>query len=122
MFFDCVLVGFGGFLGSVCRYLLTLLPYSDRVGFPVITLAINVLGSFVIGILVGVSMRFPGVNNHLITFLRVGFCGGFTTFSTFALEMTGLLRSGRAWACFAYIVLSILLGVGAVFAGKAIVS
>ena len=122
MIFECLLVGVGGFLGSICRYLLSLLPYSEQANFPLITLGINVLGSFAIGVLLGVTIRFPGVSQHLLAFLRVGFCGGFTTFSTFALEMTGLLRSGRTMACFIYIVLSVLLGVGAVFTGKAIVS
>ena len=119
---DWLVVGLGGFLGSVCRYLLSLLPYSEKTGFPIITLAINVLGALIIGVLAGISLRFEGFNSQLITFLRVGFCGGFTTFSTFALEISNLMDASRLWSSILYIVLSILLGVAAVFAGKAIVS
>ena len=122
MLLNCVLVGLGGCLGSICRYLLSLLPYWERTGFPMVTLIINVLGSFIIGLLVGISMRFSGANSHLLTFLRIGFCGGFTTFSTFALEMSGLLSAGRIWSGISYMVLSVLLSVGAVFAGKALIS
>ena len=119
---DWILVGVGGFVGSVCRYLLTLMPYSEKANFPIITLTINVLGALVIGVLAGLSMRVQGINSQLLTFLRVGFCGGFTTFSTFALEISGLLDAGRAWASFGYIVLSLVLSVAAVFAGKALIS
>ncbi|HNW87364.1 MAG TPA: fluoride efflux transporter CrcB [Candidatus Limiplasma sp.] len=119
---DWVLVGLGGFIGSVCRYFLSLLPYSEKTGFPVITLAINVLGALLIGILAGLSMRVQGIDPRLLTFLRVGFCGGFTTFSTFALEISGLMDAGRGWAGAGYVILSLVLGVAAVFAGKALAS
>lgn len=118
----CMIIGMGGFLGTVCRYLLSLIPLTDKTGFPFITLAINVLGAFAIGILAGLSAKYTGANADLMAFLRVGVCGGFTTFSTFALEITNLFGSGRAWAGAMYVLLSLILGVAAVLAGKAITS
>ena len=115
-----IAVGMGGFLGTVLRYLLSLIPLSDKTGFPFITLAINVAGAFLIGILTGISAKYTGANAELILFLRIGICGGFTTFSTFALEITNLAGTGRHGMGFIYIALSIILGVGAVLAGKAI--
>ncbi len=116
----CLIIGMGGFLGTLCRYLLSLIPLADKTGFPIITLAINVLGAFVIGILAGLSAKYTGANADLMAFLRVGVCGGFTTFSTFALEITNLFGSGRAWAGATYILFSLILGVAAVLAGRAI--
>jgi CrcB protein len=55
-----------------------------------------------------------------MSFLRVGICGGFTTFSTFALEITNLFGTGKAWAGGLYIALSLLLGLGAVWLGKTV--
>jgi CrcB protein len=110
----------GGFIGTVLRYLLSIIPLSNKTGFPFITLAINVLGAFAIGILAGISIKYTGVRADLMAFLRVGVCGGFTTFSTFALEITNLLGQGKAWAGIMYIMLSLILGVAAVLLGKAI--
>jgi fluoride exporter len=115
-------VGMGGFLGTVLRYLLSMIPLASKSGFPYITLAINVLGALAIGILAGLSSKYTGANADLMAFLRVGICGGFTTFSTFALEITNLFGAGKAGAGAAYILLSLILGVAAVFLGKAVVA
>lgn len=115
-----LVVGLGGFLGSVCRYGLSLLPLSAKVGFPVITLLINGLGCFGIGVAVGAASRAWGADSAGVLFLRVGFMGGFTTFSTFALELNALLEGGRLAAGAAYVLLSVTLGLAALLAGKAI--
>jgi CrcB protein len=116
----CLIVGMGGFLGTVLRYLLTLIPIPNHAGFPVITLAINVLGAFLIGLFAGLSSRYAGANADLMAFLRVGICGGFTTFSAFALEIANLFGAGKTGVGIAYILLSLLLGVAAVVAGRAL--
>ena len=103
----CIIVGVGGFLGTVCRYLFTLIPISDKSGFPIITLSINVIGALLIGILAALAAKYEGVNADLMTFLRVGICGGFTTFSTFALEVSNLFGTGKTWMGILYISLSI---------------
>ena len=118
----CLWVGLGGFLGSVCRYLLSLVPVGGQMGFPYITLGINVVGALLIGLLAGFASRAHTMHPDMIAFFRSGFCGGFTTFSTFALELNGLLEIGKPWAAVLYIALSLGLGVGAVFAGKALAS
>ena len=114
----CLLIGLGGFCGAVLRYLLSLLPLSERIGFPVITLLINVAGAFLIGILAGLTLKNPALDTEWMAFLRIGLCGGFTTFSTFALETTVLFGSDRFGAGALYIGLSLLLGLGAVWAGR----
>lgn len=117
-----LVIGFGGFLGTVCRYLMGLIPIPERTAFPVVTLLVNVLGALAIGVLAGLAARLKGLDPDLMAFLRVGVCGGFTTFSAFALEITNLMGSGRPWMCAAYMVLSLLFGVAAVLAGRAIAS
>ena len=72
----CIIVGIGGFIGTVCRYLLTLIPYTNKTGFPLITLLINVAGAFVIGIIAALAAKYHGINADLMAFLRVGICGG----------------------------------------------
>lgn len=109
-------------MGSVSRYLLSLLPVGGQMGFPYITLGINVVGALLIGLLAGFASRAHALHPDVLIFLRAGFCGGFTTFSTFALELNGLLETGKPWVAALYIALSLGLGVGAVFAGKALAS
>lgn len=111
---NCVIVGLGGFVGSVLRYLVGKLPLGAASGFPVNTLIINVLGSFVIGILAALGTKYSDFDPRLMLLLKVGLCGGFTTFSTFSLETFELIRVGSYGTAAAYAVLSAVLGVLAV--------
>lgn len=117
---QCIFVGLGGFLGAVFRYLLGLFPISAQLRIPVVTLGINVLGALVIGMIAGWTGRVPTGNPNLVLFLKTGLCGGFTTFSTFALETGTLVSEGRLREGIFYVVLSVILSVLAVFAGRAV--
>jgi len=121
MVLNCVFVGLGGAAGSVARYLLGLIPLPGGGGFPFATLGINVLGAFCIGVLAALAGRYTAMDPRLLLFLKVGLCGGFTTFSTFCGETAELLRSGRVWLAVLYAAASVLLGVAAVFAGRNVV-
>lgn len=121
MLLNCLYVGIGGAIGSVCRYLLGLLPVRPAGGFPLITLGINVLGAFCIGLLMALAGRHTGWDPRLLLLLKVGVCGGFTTFSTFCSESVQLLQNGRPGLTALYVVLSVLLGGAAVLAGQALV-
>ena len=115
---DCLAVGIGGFLGTVLRYGIGLLPQPAGSVFPLKTLCINVLGAFVLGAVAASAARNRSLDPRLVLMLRVGVCGGFTTFSTFAYESAGLLQSGHTAAAAAYVLASLLLGVLAVFAAQ----
>ncbi len=126
MLVNCLFVGLGGFVGSVLRYLVGFIPVGITVGastaFPIKTLVINVVGSFVIGIVCALASRLGvGMNPQLLLFLKVGLCGGFTTFSTFALESNGLIQAGQAPLALLYAALSVALSIAAVFAAQALV-
>lgn len=95
MLLNCVFVGLGGAAGSICRYLLGLLPLKPVSGFPAITLCINIAGAFALGLIGALAGKYAKLNPQLLLFLRVGVCGGFTTFSTFSVETAGLLQSGK---------------------------
>lgn len=110
-----LLVGLGGGLGSALRYGSSLLMSSKL--FPWATLAINILGSLVIGIVFALSIRQEPLANNWKLFLATGICGGFTTFSAFSLENMGLLQSGKYGIAIAYISASIVLGIAATFIG-----
>lgn len=118
----CIIVGSGGFLGTVCRYLLSLIPITNKSDFPIVTLLINVIGAFLIGILAAFATKNKGISADLIAFLRIGICGGFTTFSTFALEISDLFGAGKAWMGILYISLSLALSLIAVGLGKVLVA
>ena len=77
-------VGAGGFLGSVCRYLLRLLPVGTSGGFPVKTWGMNILGAFVIGMVTTIAARNQALDSGWTLLRKAGVCGGFTTFSSFA--------------------------------------
>ncbi len=114
-----VWIALGGAVGSVVRYLLGgAIQRAGGIGFPVGTLAVNVIGSFVIGALAQHYLNTqtsPAMRAALIT----GFCGGFTTFSAFGLETVGLLEGGEYGKAAAYMLLSVTLSVTASFAGIA---
>ncbi|WP_455497827.1 fluoride efflux transporter CrcB [Coprobacter sp.] len=105
-------VGVGGFLGSISRYLLSKYIFS-QVGntFPWSTLAVNLLGCFIIGLLIGWFSRVGTLSAEYRMFLMVGFCGGFTTFSTFASESLQLLKGGEWLNFLLYAVISVLFGI-----------
>ena len=112
---NLLLVGFGGGLGSILRYVSSLLITTKI--FPYATLAVNITGSFIIGIVFALSIKDAAITNNWKLFLATGICGGFTTFSAFSLENMGLLQSGKYGLAFTYIGLSIVLGIAAIFLG-----
>jgi CrcB protein len=113
-----LLVGTGGFLGSVSRYLASRFM-QDHIpsAFPFGTFFVNVAGCFLIGLIYGLSEKSALFTSGWKMFLAVGFCGGFTTFSTFANENLALLRDGEYYYFFLYTILSVILGIAATFLG-----
>lgn len=118
---NCLIVAFGGAVGTVCRYLIGLLPVEAQSGFPLKTLFINILGAFVIGLIAALSAKNAALSPKLVLLLKVGVCGGFTTFSTFAYETGDLLQNGSTAVALSYVLLSVTLGVLAVFAAQLLV-
>lgn len=115
---NLLLIGLGGFVGSVARYLVSRLNlHIDFLSIPFGTLLVNILGSFLIGFLIGISERSALLNVEWRMFLMIGLCGGFTTFSTFAGENLMLLRNGQVFSLFLYTGLSLFLGFVLVFLG-----
>ena len=106
---NILLVGAGSFFGGVLRYIVSLLvKYTG--GFPWATFTVNLLGCLLIGVLWGIFSRCANASQQIVLFLSVGFCGGFTTFSTFSKESLQLIQSGN-WLYFSlYVAGSILLG------------
>ena len=115
---NCLAVGIGGFLGSVVRYLMGMIPMKNNTVFPFHTLLINVLGAFLIGCLMVLFSKNTSWDGRLLLMLKVGFCGGLTTFSTFSSETFVLLQNHLYFFAFFYVLLSVLLGVSAVFLGQ----
>ena len=113
-------IAVGGALGTLARYLLGTALAGVVPGFPACTLGINVAGSFLLGLLMaGVAAR-PDLSPALRAALTVGFCGGFTTFSTFSVETVALLERGATGRAALYAVASVTLSVAAAFAGLAL--
>lgn len=114
-----VLVGFGGLLGSVARYGLTGLVqrWAEGARFPWGTLAVNVLGCGLIGLLAGLADSRQLMSAETRIFLTVGFLGGFTTFSTFGLETLMLARGAGALSALVNVLTHVLLGLAAVWFG-----
>jgi len=115
---NILLIGLGGFAGSIARYFVSKLNnHIELLSIPVGTLLVNIIGSFLIGFLVGISEKSPVLTVELRMFLMVGLCGGFTTFSSFTGENLMLMRNGQFFSLFLYTGLSILLGFTAVYFG-----
>ncbi|HEX2113865.1 MAG TPA: fluoride efflux transporter CrcB [Alphaproteobacteria bacterium] len=115
-------VALGGALGSVARYLVVA-QMARWLGpaFPWGTLAVNVIGGLAIGLMAeAMALKWP-VSPETRLFLITGILGGFTTFSAFSLEVVALVERSAFGAALAYVVASVVLSVGAVFAGFALV-
>ena len=112
------MIGIGGGIGAIFRYLISIVPL--KVSFPVQTFVTNVLGAILIGVVVEVVAG-KQVSQNWSLFWRVGICGGFTTFSTFSLETYNLIEKGNTGIALGYAILSVVLSVIGVFAGRGIV-
>lgn len=115
---NILIVALGGSIGSVARFLVSKLNlYVNFFSIPVGTLAVNVIGSFIIGFLTGISDKSTLLSAEWRLFLMVGICGGFTTFSSFTNENLTLMHNGQLLSILLYTGLSIFLGFIAVYLG-----
>jgi fluoride exporter len=115
-----LLVGVGGFLGSVLRYVLSgfVQEWTKRDDFPVGTLAVNLLGCLIIGLLSQLAEARGAFAAETRTFVFIGILGGFTTFSSFGNETMNLWRDGESFLAFINITTHLVLGLGAVWLGR----
>jgi len=112
-------IALGGAAGTVARYGISQLMQRHSTDFPYGTFVINVVGSFLIGLLAR-ALSGGETNPALRAALTIGFCGGFTTFSTFSAEFVSLVQQGRGVRAAFYVVLSVTVGIIATFAGIAV--
>lgn len=116
-----LLVAIGGALGSVSRYSLSLLitnNFSKGSSFPLATISVNILGSFLVGVLYYITINhLDNLSLQVRLFLIVGFLGGFTTFSAFSLDIFRLLHAGQTNVALSYAALSVILSILAVYLG-----
>lgn len=118
---NCLVVALGGGIGACLRYLIGLIPLKEPYAFPVKTLVINLVGCFVIGLIAVLAVKNTSLSPKTVLFIKTGLCGGFTTFSTFALETETLIKTGHFGIAILYVALSVVVGVGLAFAGQVVV-
>jgi CrcB protein len=118
---NILLVGIGGALGSVCRYLVNLFALRHvGPGLPWGTFAVNVIGSLAIGLVAELIVRKFGASLQVRLLLVTGFLGGFTTFSAFSYEVSLMVERGEFLHAALYILSSVTISVAAVFVGLAL--
>ena len=115
---EILIVGLGGFAGSISRYILQNAVVNRFITiFPIGTFAINLFGSLAIGLIFGLAERYDWMTQEWRLFLAIGFCGSFTTFSTFAFDNLQLIKDGHYAQLFWYTSLSLVLRVALVWLG-----
>ena len=116
-----LMVFLGGGLGSTLRYLiskyLNQTSYSSSIAIPLGTFTVNVVGSLLLGFILGLALKYNSLSGNALLFLATGFCGGFTTFSAFAFENQELLKSGDYLNFTIYTLGTLILGFSALFIG-----
>jgi CrcB protein len=115
-----ILVGLGGGIGSIMRYLVSRIPFTQG-SFPWATFMVNVAGCFIIGLLIGFSVKHQFLDEDMKLLLITGFCGGFTTFSAFSAENVHLYHAGNYFTLAFYVLLSVIIGFVAVFLGLTLI-
>ncbi|WP_089371827.1 fluoride efflux transporter CrcB [Dokdonia pacifica] len=115
------LVFIGGGTGSIARYLLSKVWNTSTTGIPYGTFTANILGSLIIGLILGWAIKNNTLSSNTTLLLATGFCGGFTTFSTFAYENHNFIKSGDLMQFAIYAIASFVVGILAVFGGMWIV-
>ncbi len=110
-----LLVFLGGGLGSSLRYLIS--SYLNNNTFAYGTLTVNIVGSLLMGFVLGEILKQHSLSTSIVLFLATGFCGGFTTFSAFAFENMEFLKNGDYTQFILYTLGSIALGICAIFVG-----
>ncbi len=102
----------GGGIGSILRYLIDNQLKQFNLSFPIGIFFINILGCFIMGFLFSLFLyKYTNINNILKIGLTVGFCGGFTTFSSFSLQIFELYQKGEFTNCLIYLLLSVILSI-----------
>ncbi|MFC7222828.1 fluoride efflux transporter CrcB [Halalkalicoccus sp. GCM10025322] len=114
---EAALVATGGALGATSRYLVGTLVQPVSESFPVATLTVNVLGSFVLGL-----VTFLGAGSEIGLFVGIGACGSFTTFSSFSVDAVRLWEGGRPVLAAVHALTNLVLATGAVVAANALVT
>lgn len=114
-----LLVGLGGAAGSMLRYAFSV--WFKHANFPLATFLVNIIGSFVIGLVFAYALRSESFATNWRLFLAAGICGGFTTFSAFSLESLLLLQQQRMGMFFLYIFGTLLLGLTSAWLGYSLV-
>lgn len=119
---NILIIGIGGFVGAVLRYLLggTVQNLARGSNFPWGTLIVNVLGCFLFGILSGFLGTRSQPNHSLNSLIFVGFLGAFTTFSTFSNDTLQLMNNGSSWLGWLNMSVSLIAGIGALLLGRMI--
>ncbi len=110
---NCIAVAFGGAIGSLLRYILGLYPIKIF-NYNITTILINIIGSFAIGLISAYILK-NSTSSFAVNFIKVGLCGGFTTFSTFSLELFDLINKAKFFIGFFYIFTSVAFSLFAIF-------
>ena len=117
---EIIAVFIGGGIGISLRYLISKFSFTTITSFPYSTFITNIIGCFILGLTLGYFLKSNNQNSLMFIFLTIGVCGGFTTFSTFSNEGLTLINNGNYLTFLIYTMISIILGLLAVYFGTII--